>query len=75
MKPKINGNKEKIIEYIRKHGSITNAEAVHKLGIYRLSARIFEMKKDVHFTKHMEYGTKSDGTSTHWMVYSIKEEK
>lgn len=38
--------KERIIDYIRLHGSITTMEAFSNLHITRLSARIEELKKD-----------------------------
>lgn len=34
-----------IVDYMRKHGSITSREAFQALGITRLSARIFELKE------------------------------
>ena len=37
--------KERILDYIRTHGGITN-EAAAKMGIYRLSARIFDLRED-----------------------------
>lgn len=36
--------KEMIVDYINKHGSITSAEAFSMLGIARLSARIKELR-------------------------------
>ena len=35
---------EKIMQYLKRHGSITQREAIF-LGIYRLGARIFDMKQ------------------------------
>lgn len=40
-------NKE-LLEYLQDHGSITPLEALSKLGIYRLSARIFDLRQDGH---------------------------
>lgn len=34
-----------VLEYIREHGSITTLDAFIDLGITRLSARIFELRK------------------------------
>ena len=39
------GQKERILEYIAIHGSITGVEAFLDLGIMRLPARIFDLKK------------------------------
>ena len=38
--------KEKIIEHIKKHGSITSYEAYMDLGITQLGARLDQLKKD-----------------------------
>ena len=35
---------EKILDYMERHGSITPLEAMNKLGIMRLGARIFDLK-------------------------------
>lgn len=36
---------ERLEKYFKDFGSITQLEALRDLGIYRLSSRIFEMKK------------------------------
>lgn len=38
--------RERIVDYINIHGSITAAEAFDRLGISRLSARLFELKDE-----------------------------
>ena len=38
--------RERIVDYINIHGSITTAEAFDRLGISRLSARLFELKDE-----------------------------
>lgn len=35
---------ERVLEYIKKFGSITTLEAFRDLGVTRLSARIFELR-------------------------------
>lgn len=35
---------KKVLKYMERHGSITTAEAAHYLSIYRLSARIFDLR-------------------------------
>ena len=37
---------EKVLEYMRERGSITAWDAVYNLGIFRLSARIADLKAD-----------------------------
>ena len=36
---------QQILEYIKKHGSITPLEAVQHIGCLRLSGRIFDLRK------------------------------
>jgi len=37
---------KRIMDYMIMHGGITSREAADELGIMRLSARIFELKRD-----------------------------
>lgn len=43
--------KQRVIDYIRETGSITPLEAIKELGVLRLSAVIFELKRDGHAIK------------------------
>lgn len=36
---------QRVINYIREHGSITQIEALNKLGVMRLASRISSLKK------------------------------
>ena len=46
---KISMNKtEKVLEHLKKHGSITSLEAIETYGATRLSAIIFNLRKDGH---------------------------
>ena len=38
--------KQRVLDYIRETGSITQLEAIKELGVLRLSAVIFDLKKD-----------------------------
>lgn len=40
--------RERVLDYIRKHGAITQFEATSELGILRLASRIHELKKQGH---------------------------
>lgn len=40
--------KERLLFYLKRYGSITGAEAFDELGIYRLSARISDLRKEGH---------------------------
>jgi len=41
----MNGQKKRILKYIKEHGSITQKEAVY-LGCWRLGARIYDLKAE-----------------------------
>lgn len=38
--------KQIVLDHIKKYGSITSMEAIHKYGITRLSDRIFNLRND-----------------------------
>lgn len=40
--------RERLLNYLREHGSITQLEAVNELGIMRLGARVYDLKKHGH---------------------------
>jgi len=37
---------ERVLDYMRRHGSITTLDAILDLGVLRLASRISELKKD-----------------------------
>lgn len=44
MEKKLDKGEKRILEYIRKHGSITSMDAFRDLSITRLSARIYDLR-------------------------------
>ena len=46
MKTKKMTQAEKVLDYIREFGSITQLEALRDLGVMRLASRISDLKKD-----------------------------
>lgn len=58
--------KQKIMSYIRKHGSITSIEAFKKLGVTRLSAIIYYLKEDGF---KIDSVTEVGKNGTHWSKY------
>ena len=40
--------KERTLYYIRQYGSITPLQAMRDLGVYRLSAVVFDLKEEGH---------------------------
>lgn len=64
---------QKILEYIRKNGSITPMEAIQEIGCTKLATRVGELKRaGYNITGEMETGTNRWGEKCHYMRY--KEE-
>ena len=65
--------KERVLEYLEENGSITSMEAFRKLGVTRLSAVIFDLKRSgyefdtVTETRKNRFGEKASFTR-----YSLK---
>lgn len=60
---------EDVLNYIQKNGSIDPAQAFYELGVYRLGARIFDLRAKGHMI-HTETHTKN---GKKWAVYSMKK--
>lgn len=68
----------KILEYLKKHGSITQLEALQEIGCMRLATRIWELKNwDGYVIRtDTEYYTNSQGERKHYARYVlIQDEK
>lgn len=61
-----------ILEHLRKHGSITQKEAIDNYGIMRLGARIWDLKRQGHaiFTER-ETGVNRYGEKTAYARYRM----
>ncbi|MBO5968270.1 MAG: hypothetical protein J6S14_07205 [Clostridia bacterium] len=65
---------DRIVEYMRKNGSITALEAVLELGITRLSARIYDLSKGgLAVVKRMERGKNRYGDETIYARYYLEK--
>ena len=66
--------KKKIIDYIKKHKSITPVDAMFDLGIMRLAARMSDLKKDgYNIQVEMETGKNRYGEPVRYARYFLKE--
>jgi len=64
---------ERVLEYMQRFGSITAAEAVMDLGVYRLSARIADLRNEGYEIKSkMESGRNRFGEKTHYSRYTLE---
>lgn len=67
---------ERILKYMRKHGSISAYEAMTKLGIYRLASRINDLKRKGYIIEgKMETGKNRFGEKTSFKVYRLVEKE
>jgi hypothetical protein len=67
---------EKTLNYMKKHGSISSWEAIHKLHETRLSALIYILKqKGYKISSEIKKGKNIYGEVTHFTVYRLAEEK
>lgn len=66
---------DKVLEYMEKHGSITAWDAVYNLGVFRLSARISDLKHDGYRIKS-ETVRKKDGRGEYknYAKYSLEKD-
>lgn len=64
--------KDKIIEYLEKHGSITPLEAEKELGIMRLASRIYDLQASGYIVnKRTVRGLNRIGKPTFYAQYYI----
>lgn len=64
--------KQMVLDYIMEFGSITPIDALRDLGVTRLAAKVFELKKDGHdIDKVIETGKNRFGNRTRYARYSL----
>jgi len=64
---------QKVLAYMEEHGSITQREAIW-LGIYRLSGRIFDLRKEHSIKTDMIPVTNKDGSISTVASYSLERD-
>lgn len=65
---------ERVLQYMRDFGSITQRDASNDLGVWRLASRISELKKDGYsITSKMEPVKNRYGETCHIKRYSLEE--
>ncbi len=68
--------KDRILDFIKKHGSITPMDAYFHLGITKLATRVSEMRRDgIEFKIVIEHGKNQVGAPMHYARYSLKVEE
>lgn len=72
MKKKFGTQTERIIKYMQDFGTITSAEAMTELGVYRLASRITDLKRDGYAIKKETVSAKNRyGETVHFAQYSL----
>lgn len=65
---------QRVLNYIREHGSITSMQAFADLKITRLSARIFNLRAQGYDIENVSYTYKNgQGTTTTYTEYVLIE--
>lgn len=65
---------EKVLEYMKRFGDITQLEALSDLGIMRLASRISDLKKqDYKIKKEMVKSKNRFGDTVQFARYSLEE--
>lgn len=65
---------ERILRYMLDFGTITSAQAITDLGVYRLASRITDLKKQGYaIKKETVQGKNRYGEATHFAQYSLEE--
>ena len=63
---------QKILQYLETHEWVSNSVAVHKLGCYRFSGRMYDLKKAGNvFDDRMIYTRDENGEPTHWKEFKL----
>lgn len=66
---------EKVLEYMKDKGSITAWDAVYNLGVFRLSARIADLKAEGYKIKSESVKKKDErGEFKYYAQYSLVED-
>lgn len=66
--------KQKILQYLKDNGSINPSEAYNKLHIYRLGARILDLRRDGYQIETEIVSEKNaDGDTVKYAVYSLRK--
>ena len=64
----------RIIDYMREFGSITSAEAMQELGVYRLASRICDLKKaGFKINSSIKSAKNRYGETVYFKAYSLSE--
>ena len=65
---------DRIIKYMQDYGSITSAEAMQDLGVYRLASRIHDLRdRGIGIIKEMETAKNRYGDNVSYARYRLED--
>lgn len=64
---------DRVLEFMRQHGSISQQEAINAFSCYRLAAKIFDLRKDGYTIKTEKVPFSNGYTSGFYAVYKLIE--
>lgn len=64
---------ERVLDYMEKHGSISQQEAIRDFSCYRLSAKIFELRREGHNILTDRVPFRNEFGSGHYAVYRLAD--
>ena len=68
-------DKNRVLAYLREHGSITPLEALNSFGCYRLGARVWDLRRDGHtISTEIVEGKDQHGEAMRYAKYRLVEE-
>ena len=62
---------QRVLDYLRKHGSITQQDAINAFSCYRLAAKIFDLRQDGYVIKTEKVPFANDYTNGYYAVYTL----
>ena len=63
---------QRILEHLRQHGSITQADAIENYGIMRLASRVNDLRREGHpIVTEVVEGRNRYGEKTRWARYRM----
>lgn len=65
----------RVLEYIKRFGSITTKQAFEDLGCTRLSEYIRRLRLEYNIDDEIETGVNRYGEKVHWKKYFLKKEE
>ena len=67
---------ERVLDYMRQNGGITQAEAIRDLGCYRLGARVYDLRRSGHsITRYMVSEKNRYGVTVCFARYKLGREE